>query len=153
MIAEEIHKIFIDAVNKMIRNKAEIIANLRESIKIVSDISALELQRDKHRTEMEILADMVAKLVQENARIAQDQTEYNKRYSSLMKRYEAEKSVFDAIEEQIADAHRRVQAIERFIKNVQDLGVLTEFDEELWGLLVESVTVYSKDDIRVAFKN
>ncbi len=153
LIAEEIHKIFIDAVNKMIRNKAEIIANLRESIKIVSDISALELQRDKHRTEMEILADMVAKLVQENARIAQDQTEYNKRYSSLMKRYEAEKSVFDAIEEQIADAHRRVQAIERFIKNVQDLGVLTEFDEELWGLLVESVTVYSKDDIRVAFKN
>lgn len=102
---------------------------------------------------MEILADMVDKLILENARVAQDQTEYNKKYSSLMKRYEAEKSVFDAIEEQIADAHSRVQAIERFIKNVQDLGVLNEFDEDLWGLLVESVTVYSKDDIRVAFKN
>lgn len=91
------------------------------------------------------------------ARVSTDheeqQSSYNKRYSSLMKRYESEKFAYDAIEEQIANAHRRVQAIERFIKNVQDLGVLTEFDEELWGLLVESVSVYSKDDIRVAFKN
>ena len=30
---------------------------------------------------------------------------------------------------------------------------LNEFDEDLWGLLVESVTVYSKDDIRVKFKD
>ena len=40
----------------------------------------------------------------------------------------------------------------KFINNVRDLGVITEFDETLWGLLVESVTVYSKDDIRVEFK-
>ena len=39
-----------------------------------------------------------------------------------------------------------------FIQNVQKLGVITEFDEMLWKLLVDNVVVYSKDDIRVEFK-
>ena len=48
-----------------------------------------------------------------------------------------------------ADSNQRMQA---FIRNVRELGVITEFDETLWGLLVERVTVHSKDDIRVIFK-
>lgn len=34
----------------------------------------------------------------------------------------------------------------------QDKAV-TEFDKELWISMVESVTVYSKEDIWVTFKN
>jgi len=34
----------------------------------------------------------------------------------------------------------------------QDKAV-TEFDEGLWISMVESVTVYGKDDVRVEFKN
>lgn len=30
---------------------------------------------------------------------------------------------------------------------------LTEFDEGLWGTLVDFMTVYSKDDISVTFKD
>ncbi len=141
LIAEEIHKVFIDAVNDMIQNKDEVIANLRESIRLVSDMSELEMWRDRHRTEMEILADMVEKLIQENARIAQDQTEYNQKYESLMNRYEVEKAAYDTVEQQIADTHRRIQAMESFIKNVQNLGPLIEFDEELWGLRLYLVDI------------
>ena len=42
--------------------------------------------------------------------------------------------------------------MQAFIRNVQDLGVITEFDETLWWLLVDKVVVNSKDDIRVEFK-
>ena len=67
-----------------------------------------------------------------------------------MERYEATKAAYDNIIAQIAEKNKRVQRMQTFIKNVQELGVITEFDEELWGVLVESVTVYSKDDIRVS---
>ena len=70
-----------------------------------------------------------------------------------MERYEATKAAYDNIIAQIAEKNKRVQRMQTFIKNVQELGVITEFDEELWGVLVESVTVYSKDDIRVEFRN
>lgn len=137
----------------MITNKAEIIANLRSGIKIASDMTGLEKQRDEHKADMVLLADVVENLIAENARIAQDQTEYNKKYNLAMERYEAAKIRYEDAEQQLAEAHKRVRTMETFIQNVQELGVITEFDENLWGMIVDSVTVYSKDDIRVKFKN
>lgn len=152
LTAEAIHAVFIRAFNELITNKNEIIRNLRESIDLASDMTELESQRDSANNEVLFLADIVQKLIAENARIPQDQNEYNKKYSTAMERYEATKAAYDNIIAQIAEKNKRVQRMQTFIKNVQELGVITEFDEELWGVLVESVTVYSKDDIRVEFR-
>ena len=97
-------------------------------------------------------ADVIESLIAENARIAQDQTEYNKKYQLAMERYEAAKAAYDSIIAQKAEKNKRIQRMQAFINNVRDLGVITEFDEELWGLLVERVTVYGKDDVKVEFK-
>lgn len=153
LTAEAIHSVFIRAFNELITNKNEIIRNLRESIDLASDMTELESQRDSANNEVLFLADIVQKLIAENARIPQDQNEYNKKYSTAMERYEATKAAYDNIIAQIAEKNKRIQRMQTFIKNVQELGVITEFDEELWGVLVESVTVYSKDDIRVEFRN
>lgn len=153
LTAEAIHAVFIRAFNELINNKNEIIRNLRESIELASDMTELESKRDAANNEVLFLADIVQKLIAENARIPQDQNEYNKKYSTAMERYEATKAAYDNIIAQIAEKNKRVQRMQTFIKNVQELGVITEFDEELWGVLVESVTVYSKDDIRVEFRN
>ena len=75
-----------------------------------------------------------------------------KKYKTAMERYEAAKASYDSIIAQIAEEHKRVQRMKVFIQNVRELGVITELDETLWGLLVDKVVVYSKDDIRVEFK-
>lgn len=152
LTAETIKDAFVRAFNDMITNKNEIIGNLRESIALASDMSELESKRDAANNEVLFLADIVEKLIAENARIPQDQKEYNKKYKTAMERYEKAKSAYDAIIAQIAAEHKRIQCMKTFIRNVQDLGVITEFDEALWCLLVERVTVYGKDDIRVEFK-
>ena len=72
--------------------------------------------------------------------------------TSAVTRYEAAKASYDSIIAQIAEEHKRIQRMQAFIRNVQDVGIITEFDETLWGLLVDKVVVYSKDDIRVEFK-
>ncbi len=153
LTAEEIQSAFLSAANELIANKNEIIANLREGMVIASDTTELEKSRDAAKDEMVLLSDMIENLISENARIAQDQAEYNKKYNTLIERFKAAKTQYESFEQQIEDTHRRVKRIEAFINNVRELGPLTEFDEELWGVLVESVTVYSKDDIRVEFRN
>lgn len=152
LTAEEIKAAFVAAVNNMVQNKTEIIANLKSGIEIASDMTELEKLRDEHKADMVLLADVVERLISENARIAQDQTEYNKKYQMAVERYEAAKAAYETIIAQIAEEHKRIQRMQVFIKNVKDIGTITEFDEDLWGLLVDSVTVYSKDDIRVEFK-
>lgn len=149
--AEEIHSIFVTAVNDMIRNKNEIIANLHESIAMIST-GELEKELSAAQDEMILLAQMVESLVTENARTALDQTEYNRKYNALIERYETAKSKREDIEKQITDVQRRVQEMERFIDNVRNLGAVSEFDAELWGLLVDRVVVYGKDDVRVEFR-
>lgn len=152
LTAEEIKYVFVKAVNELIQNKDEIIANLKTGIEIASDMTELEKQRDEHKADMVLLVDMVERLISENARIAQDQTEYNKKYKMAMERYETAKSAYEEVERQIEEAYKRIRTMETFIRNISDLGVIIEFDEDLWGLLVDSVIVYGKDDIRVEFK-
>ena len=149
--AEEIHSIFVTAVNDMLRNKNEIIANLHESIAMIST-DELEKELAAAQDEMVLLAQMVESLVTENARTALDQNEYNRKYNALIERYEAANAKREDIEKQIADVQRRVQEMERFIENVRNLGAVSEFDAELWGLLVDRVVVYGKDDVRVEFR-
>lgn len=115
-------------------------------------MTELESKRDAANNEVLFLADIVEKLIAENARIPQDQKEYNKKYKTAMERYEAAKASYDSIIAQIAEEHKRIQRMKSFIQNVQKLGVTTEFDETLWGLLVDKVVVYGKNDIRVVFK-
>ena len=71
----------------------------------------------------------------------------------LVDRYDAAKSRYEDLDREIAARRARVQAMESFIANIDKQNPLNEFDEDLWGVLVESVTVYSKDDIRVKFKD
>lgn len=101
---------------------------------------------------MVLFAKMVESLVNEKARTALDQTEYNRKYNALIERYETAKNKREDIEKQISDVQRRVQEMGRFIENVRNLGAVSEFDAELWGLLVEKVVVYGKDDLRVEFR-
>lgn len=43
--------------------------------------------------------------------------------------------------------------MEGFMEDIQKQDIIKEFDIRLWGSLVDFVTVYSKDDIRVTFKD
>ena len=94
-------------------------------------------------------ADAVQKLIAQNARAAQDQDEYNVRYDTAVSQYEATKAERDKLAAEIRQRGIRKREFDRFIKALERLPEsVTEFDEAIWGSLVEHVTVHSKDDIR-----
>lgn len=151
--ADEIKLIFIQAVNDLIENKNELIANLEEGITLVSDCTALEAERDHMKEETALLAEMVENCIRENARVAQNQTEYQTRYNSLVERYDKAKAQYEELEQQIEANRTRVQMMTTFVDSIRDQPPLTEFDEALWGSLLQSITVFSKDNVKVEFKN
>ena len=57
--------------------------------------------------------------------------------------------VEDALAAEIRQRGIRRREFERFITTLESLpDQVTEFDEALWGSLVEYVTVHAKDDLR-----
>ena len=101
-----------------------------------------------------MLSDRGQKCISENARIAQDQTDYQKRYDELVSRYEATKDRHDEVVRSIKARHAKSERLEGFAQALTaQSGILTKFDAGLWGTLVDFMTVYSKEDISLTFKD
>ena len=89
----------------------------------------------------------------ENARVAQDQTEYNKYYTGLTERYDKAKARLEEVKGVISDKEMRQATIEAFLDELKRLDGISEFQPALWYGLADYMTVYSKDDVRVRFKD
>ena len=90
----------------------------------------------------------------ENARIALNQTEYQKKYDGLADRFDRIKERLEAVVSAITERMAKREKTERFLIELEKRdGPMTEFNEEDWYSLVEYVTVYSREDIRFTFKN
>ena len=145
---DEIKAAFIRMVNKLYADREFYITELAAIKDRLGDNSALEKERRILDEQLGIDAKAVNDLIARNARVAQDQKEYNERYDALVSRYEETEHKRDAVMEQIDQIMIRRRKIERFIESVKDLPeLITEFDESLWTGLVDSMTVHSKDRI------
>ncbi len=92
--------------------------------------------------------------VSENAHKALDQTEYQKRYDGLVKRFDRTKERLEAVSHAIVEKQAQREKVEMFLAELEKQdGLCTEFDESLWISLVDYVTVYNKDDVRFTFKD
>lgn len=150
---EEIKEIFVTAFNKLLTEKKEIIANVVLMRKTLFDTSDLTAERDALKEEMQMLVDRIQSCIAENARVAQDQEVYQKRYNGLADRYESAKKCYDemvyAIEQKEAQGHK----IQMFIQNLKKQNdIVTEFDDALWGSMVDFITI-GRDYRTVTFKD
>ena len=78
-----------------------------------------------------------------NAHTALDQEEYQKRYDSLVERFDATKANLELTTEQIKDKITRHKNLEIFLDELQKQdGLILEFDPFLWkDSLVDYITV------------
>ena len=89
--------------NKLVTERDEIIANATLVRQTLCDTTELEREKAALGQELVVLVEMMQDCIAENARIAQDQGEYQKRYNGLVERYEKAKTRFDEVTEAIAE--------------------------------------------------
>ena len=82
------------------------------------------------------------KCIRENARIAQNQEEYQKHYEGLVARYDAAKARFDKVTEAISAKEAQSERLAEFIKRLKaQIEPMAVFDSQLWASMAECVTV------------
>lgn len=135
-------------MNSLITDRKEILAELRSVRDTLSGTEELEAEQKRLAEQMNADAEAVQELIAENARVAQDQEAYTLRYEALVSRFEDTKARYEQVTSEIAMKGIRRREFDRFIKAVEKLPeMVTEFDEALWGSLVDHLTVHSKDNI------
>ena len=117
-------------------------------------LSVLERERDALNEELTVVAELIQKVVDENARTAQNQDKYREKYDSLVARFEKAKERIAEIARLKSDKESRRLQADSFMKELKKLDrLVTEFDEKLWYTLVDRIMVYSKEDIRFVFRD
>ena len=92
--------------------------------------------------------------IYENAHVALDQAEYQKRYDAPTARFDKTKAQLEMAEAAIKDNQSRRTTIEAYLETLKAQDTLVErFDPSLWCALLDFVTVYSKEDVRFTFKD
>jgi len=151
---EDIKKAFVDAVNRMIENKDEILLEYEKIIKKLTDTSALDREGDKLQEELETVIALLRNCVDENARSALNQVEYTQKYSELKGRFDRIQTDIAAVSNKRMEYAAKRQAITEFIQSLQKQeGLLTGFDEELWNTAVEKAVVDMSNGITFVFKD
>ena len=151
---DDIKALFVKAANEVISEKDEMIANTKDMMAMVCDTTALEDERESYLAELNILAEKLQDLIAENSRVAQDQIEYNRKYNAIAEKYESTKEKYDEVLAALEKKNARAEQFKGFIATLENTGDVTEeFEEELWGNLMGTITVHSKDKIVFTFKN
>lgn len=150
---DEIKELFLRAANQVIDQKEQFIAIYEQVLSRSLDTTALEGELSELEAEINIAAELIEECIKENAHVAIDQAEYQKRYDALVARFDKAKARHTEVTDLIAERMARKHQIETYLKNLRSREPLTEFRETDWLAMVDYITVHSKDDIRVAFKD
>ena len=116
----------------------------------LTDCSGLDAEIESLLEEIDVVTELTKRCIAENSQTAQNQEEYASRYNGFVKRYEKAKSRVEEVRGTKAAREAQADAIGAFMFEVQELGILTEFDEKLWLTVIDTVTVHA--DGRMTFK-
>ena len=148
-----IKRIFVKALNSLVEVRENVIAELTELIDGVCRTEELTKEHDRTEQELGVLAERLELLIRENARVAQDQTTYLKQENEIRVLYVEKQGHLARLDEQIAERESKRKTLEGMIQVIYGInGEQVDFDEELWGGLLDHVIVKEYGAIVVVFK-
>ena len=151
---DEIKEAFVTAFNRLVTEREEIAANARLVRQTLCDTTELEQEKATLGQELAVLVEMTEKTVMQNARIAQDQAEYQRNYDSLVARYDAAKVRFDEVTEAISAKKAQAERLAMFERTLKaQIEPVAVFDSQLWASMVERVTVGVEKGLMVVFRD
>jgi DNA invertase Pin-like site-specific DNA recombinase len=150
---DDLKRLFVEAFNTLQANRDDITENCEEIISILTDTSLLDKKADTLKDECAAVEELIRKSVEENARVAQNQNEYNRCYNELVSRYEAAEKQLEDIHNEKQARYARRETIKVFFAELEKRGgLINEFDEELWCATVDSVLA-NKKTVAFIFKD
>ena len=149
----DIQQAFIKAVNKALYNKGIILDVYKETIHMLTDKTELEKERAGLQNECDVVTELLNRHINEYARNAL-QAEYQRQYSALSERYSEAHGKLLEVEATILARSAKRADIRRVIRKLEMQDTLiTEFDEDLWYVTVDKVTVVKHDELRFTLRD
>lgn len=151
---ETIQRMFLRAYNQMMGDRERVIEDCNAIRMALCDCEKLDADIAKWHDEIEMIAGLVKKCVQDNASSPLPQGEYGKRYESLVKRYDKAVTKHESLLMERTRRLERDKELRLFTEALRTQPLLLDvWDERLWITLVEKGTVHPDGGIAFKFKD
>jgi site-specific DNA recombinase len=151
---EEIKQKFLEAFNSLLLYREELIANCRLAQETLCDCSEIDAEIDELHQEIEVVSELSRKAIYENAHAPINQDEWNERNNGYLERHRKSTERVTELEGLKRQKQSKKHTLESFIRNLEvTCNVLDTFDERLWMVLVDRVTVMPDGRLVFCFKD
>lgn len=139
---DEIKSQFMIAINELLGNRDEVIANCRLAQKVLCDSAEIDVKLAELHHEIDVIAKLFRKAIQENARVAGDQVDFTERINRYHEQHRSVIAQISELENVKREQKNKELVLEGFIKELASRSLfIDEFDERLWMVAVERITV------------
>jgi len=151
---EQVKNLFIKAFNELLKKKNHIIEDIIEIKELLNDASELDSIIEEQSAEMEVVGQLVDKLVKSNCNKLQDQEEYLRKYNELSKRFDTAKKKLEDAQNEKAYKNGQALRLDSFIEKLKESKeFITEWDSEVWNFMLDEAIVNRDGSITFRFKN
>ncbi len=140
---EEIKARFLSVFNGLLDQKEETIENLRFVQDTLTDCTEIDKKIEELQSELEVVAELTRRCIEENSTTAIDQDAYFKKYNGYVARFERATAKLDELQAEREKRMVKADRIGAIMFRIMELGnELTEFDTTLWLTAIEKVTAH-----------
>ena len=154
MTEERLKDGFLEALSILHENREALLDDIRLVMEDIGNCTAVNAKIEETTREMEVLAGLIQKAIEDNAARAQDQEEYNRRYDELADRYEKLKKKLEKHEQERDDREHKSNVLTGFLFEMKELEYLdTEFKNSRCIAMLDHVTIYADGRMVYSFLN
>ena len=150
---EDMQRIFISALNKLLLIRSEIESEYTSSQKTVYDTESLNTELQRVQDELQTTAESLNRL-QTGSKSSQPRIAGSAVHAELNRKYSELLSACRTLEDEISEKTAARVANDLFFAELKKLPeTVSEFDPVVYRSLVDRMIIYSKDRVTVRFKN
>ena len=139
---EQIKAAFVEMLNGLIENRDEIAAFYDDLLDKLTDVTALEEQKNSLEREAASVNRELHDWIMENARRAMSKEVYDARFDELDGKLNTVKGKLEKVSDEILRRSTRRLSAQNVLLTVKEAGPIADFDEDLFGALVDTVIVH-----------
>ncbi|MBR0277658.1 MAG: recombinase family protein [Clostridia bacterium] len=150
----DIKRLFLRAFSKLLNDRMTLIDDCRLIYDKLSDVKEIDERSKTLLEDMEVVSELVKRLISENASTTMEQAQYCEKYDSYTKRFDKAKSEYDRLQKTREEQLYKAEVLSGFMFEIQEIEELPlEFDEKLWNSVIDKVIVNEDETVVFKFKN
>ncbi|MDY3127464.1 MAG: recombinase family protein [Corynebacterium sp.] len=151
---EQITTAFLDAVHHLLASRDQVDELVDQAVRAELDTTDLHIEADQLFARVGAAAEAIDQLIARNARIAQDQGEYQRRFDKLTSEHATLLEEYHRLLNQISDLNNRQAAYCHYQEELDKLDIdHIKFTPYLWHTLVDHAEVGTDSTITFTFRD